>query len=310
MESASPAFVDAAIAEVPLGRMGVPADIAPTIVFLVSDDSAYYNGAEIVIDGGLTAHVSHKGIADATGPGAMKLGYHQPRWPCRASRRRRRLPAPRRLTVGAMVELGLERALYIGARRSQGEPIPFAGRDLLLPYKPPSIRDFVTFESHVEGVRRASTMRRASRRRGTTHRRSTSPTRTRSTAPAHRSRSRRLPRTRLRDGGRRSRPRGPAPSRGADAIFGYTIFNDWSARDIQSREMKVGLGPAKGKDFATSIGPWIVTADELAPYLTDDGFLDLDCRVTVNGEPIGHDRLSHMHWTFPRCSRTPPATPS
>ena len=66
MASASPAFADAAIAEVPLGRMGVPADIAPTVVFLVSGDAAYYNGAEIVIDGGLTAHVSHKGIADAT----------------------------------------------------------------------------------------------------------------------------------------------------------------------------------------------------------------------------------------------------
>ena len=66
MESAPPAFFDAAIAEVPLGRVGVPADIAPTIVFLVSDDASYYNGAEIVIDGGLTAHVSHKGIADAT----------------------------------------------------------------------------------------------------------------------------------------------------------------------------------------------------------------------------------------------------
>ena len=70
MESASPAFFEAALAEIPLGRVGVPADIAPTIVFLVSDDSSYYNGAEIVIDGGLTAHVSHKGIADATRPPA------------------------------------------------------------------------------------------------------------------------------------------------------------------------------------------------------------------------------------------------
>jgi 3alpha(or 20beta)-hydroxysteroid dehydrogenase len=66
MASASPAFTDAALAEIPLGRVGQVADIAPTIVFLVSDDSAYYNGAEIVIDGGLTAHVSHKRIADAT----------------------------------------------------------------------------------------------------------------------------------------------------------------------------------------------------------------------------------------------------
>lgn len=66
MASASPAFTDAALAEIPLGRVGRPEDVAPTVVFLVSDDSAYYNGAEIVIDGGLTAHVSHKRIADAT----------------------------------------------------------------------------------------------------------------------------------------------------------------------------------------------------------------------------------------------------
>ncbi|WGL52181.1 SDR family oxidoreductase [Nocardioides sp. BP30] len=68
MANASPAFKEAALSEVPLGRIGVPADIAPTIVFLCSDDSSYYNGAEIVIDGGLTAHVSHKRIADATRP--------------------------------------------------------------------------------------------------------------------------------------------------------------------------------------------------------------------------------------------------
>jgi 3alpha(or 20beta)-hydroxysteroid dehydrogenase len=68
MESASPAFRDAALAEIPLGRTGTTADIAPTMVFLISDESAYYNGAELVIDGGMSAHVSHKGIADATRP--------------------------------------------------------------------------------------------------------------------------------------------------------------------------------------------------------------------------------------------------
>jgi 3alpha(or 20beta)-hydroxysteroid dehydrogenase len=70
MESAPPAFLEAALAEIPLGRVGTTADIAPTVVFLLSDDAAYYNGAEIVIDGGLTAHVSHKRIADATRPAA------------------------------------------------------------------------------------------------------------------------------------------------------------------------------------------------------------------------------------------------
>ncbi len=71
------------------------------------------------------------------------------------------------------------------------------------------------------------------------------------------------------------------------AIFGYTIMNDWSARDIQSREMKVRLGPAKGKDFGTSLGPWIVTADELDQYVDADGFLGLKAEVFVNGELIG-----------------------
>jgi 2-keto-4-pentenoate hydratase/2-oxohepta-3-ene-1,7-dioic acid hydratase in catechol pathway len=78
----------------------------------------------------------------------------------------------------------------------------------------------------------------------------------------------------------------------AQSIFGYTIVNDWSARDLQSREMQVGLGPAKGKDFATSIGPWIITADDLPS-------LDLVCSVSVNGALVGQDRLSNMHWTFP-----------
>jgi 2-keto-4-pentenoate hydratase/2-oxohepta-3-ene-1,7-dioic acid hydratase in catechol pathway len=81
-------------------------------------------------------------------------------------------------------------------------------------------------------------------------------------------------------------------------IFGYTVLNDWSARDLQRREMKVGLGPAKGKDSATTLGPWLVTADELEPYRDADGFLALDMRVSVNGVRIGQDLLSNMGWPF------------
>ncbi|GAB4075692.1 SDR family NAD(P)-dependent oxidoreductase [Nostocoides australiense] len=70
MESASPEFRGAALREIPLGRTGEVRDIAPLIVHLVSDESRYTTGAEIVVDGGMSAHVSHKGVADAIAPAA------------------------------------------------------------------------------------------------------------------------------------------------------------------------------------------------------------------------------------------------
>lgn len=85
---------------------------------------------------------------------------------------------------------------------------------------------------------------------------------------------------------------------GRERIFGYTIMNDWSARDLQAREMRVRLGPCKGKDFGTALGPWIVTADELAGLEDADGFLALEAEVFVNGERYGHDLVSNMGWTF------------
>ncbi|MBZ4487774.1 fumarylacetoacetate hydrolase family protein [Microbacterium sp. cx-55] len=84
----------------------------------------------------------------------------------------------------------------------------------------------------------------------------------------------------------------------ASAIFGYTIMNDWSARDLQAREMKVRLGPAKGKDFGTVLGPWIVTADEFDEFLDADGFLGIRAEARVNGELIGEDLISNMGWPF------------
>jgi 2-keto-4-pentenoate hydratase/2-oxohepta-3-ene-1,7-dioic acid hydratase in catechol pathway len=88
------------------------------------------------------------------------------------------------------------------------------------------------------------------------------------------------------------------PLAGRDAIFGYTIMNDWSARDLQSREMKVRLGPAKGKDFALSLGPWIVTADELDRFVDDEGFLAIRAEAWINGQLIGEDLVSDMGWPF------------
>ncbi len=95
---------------------------------------------------------------------------------------------------------------------------------------------------------------------------------------------------------------GEANLTAADArsrIFGYTIMNDWSARDLQGREMKVRLGPAKGKDFGTSLGPWIVTADEFEQYVDADGFLAIRAEVRINGELVGEDLVSNMGWPFP-----------
>jgi fumarylacetoacetate (FAA) hydrolase len=76
---------------------------------------------------------------------------------------------------------------------------------------------------------------------------------------------------------------------GADgAIGGFTVLNDWSARDLQRREMRVGLGPAKGKDFATSIGPVVVTPDEF------DGSAGAMI-ARVNGEERSRGELGDMH---------------
>lgn len=81
-------------------------------------------------------------------------------------------------------------------------------------------------------------------------------------------------------------------------IFGFTIFNDWSARDLQKPEKSLGLGFSKGKDFANTLGPYLVTADEVEDRRDADGFLDLEMTVTLNGELIGRDTLAHVSWTF------------
>lgn len=80
-------------------------------------------------------------------------------------------------------------------------------------------------------------------------------------------------------------------------VAGFTILNDWSARDVQRREMAVGLGPAKGKDFATSLGPSIVTLEELDPRRQGDTY-DLAMEARVNGTTLSRGNAKSMHWTF------------
>ena len=104
------------------------------------------------------------------------------------------------------------------------------------------------------------------------------------------------------------------PAEAPKHIFGYTIFNDWSARDVQREEMKVSLGPAKGKDFASSLGPCIVTPDELADRSAGrPGIYDMDMLARVNGTEKSHGNFKDMYWSFgdvlARASRVGHAAP-
>ncbi len=183
-----------------------------------------------------------------------------------------------------------------------GRALPLSQVRLLAPVLPPTVRDFLTFEEHVEGVRRS-----IDGAAGVAQEWYTAPAFYFSNPYAILGPADDVP---MAPGstvldfelevaaviGRAGHDLTPGQAR--DAIVGYTIFNDWSARDLQKPEMKVGLGPAKGKDTASTLGPWIVTPDELEQHRDVDGFLDLQLTATVNGEVVGSDRLSHMGWTF------------
>ena len=86
-------------------------------------------------------------------------------------------------------------------------------------------------------------------------------------------------------------------SRGEEAIGGYMVLNDWSARDLQREETTVRLGPAKGKDFASSIGPWLVTPDELSDRRSGKGY-ELAMTASVNGTELSRGSWSSAHFSF------------
>ncbi|WP_062298735.1 fumarylacetoacetate hydrolase family protein [Demequina maris] len=208
-------------------------------------------------------------------------------------------------TVADALAAGLARLDEIAGWADEAAAVPLGDVALLVPLEAATVRDFVAFEEHVEGVTAAVD--------GASH-----------VAPEWYELPTFYftnPHTLLPDG---ATVRPPVSSRldfelevaavigGADGsdgrdlspaaaeahLFGYTIMNDWSARDVQGREMRVRLGPCKGKDFGMSLGPWIVTADELAPYRDGEGFLWIEAEATVNGTRVGHDLLSNMGWPF------------
>jgi 2-keto-4-pentenoate hydratase/2-oxohepta-3-ene-1,7-dioic acid hydratase in catechol pathway len=205
--------------------------------------------------------------------------------------------------VLGLVRAGLPAALAAGAEVvATGEAVPLSDVLLLAPLQPPTVRDFVAFEEHVEGVR--ASMEGSGGVPDAWY-----------AAPQFYFTN---PYAVVASGHEVAVPPGAQqfdfelevaavigtaghdldPAEAHRAIFGYCVLNDWSARDLQRREMQVGLGPAKGKDSATTLGPWLVTADEVADRHDADGFLRLLMTVRVNGTEVGRDLLSNMGWPF------------
>jgi 2-keto-4-pentenoate hydratase/2-oxohepta-3-ene-1,7-dioic acid hydratase in catechol pathway len=216
---------------------------------------------------------------------------------------------PAGVGIQDLLEAGLDRALAIGADVAAGVPDDAAlltDVTLLAPLRPASIRDFVTFEEHVEG------MTAGPDGRGNvpaewyeyptfyfSNPHSVIATGDPVVFPAASARrdfelevAAVIGAVPGRDGAHLD------PTEAAQHIFGYTIMNDWSARDVQAREMAVRLGPSKGKDFATTLGPVLVTVDEVADLVDEDGFLQLELEVLVNGVTVGTDLLGNMGWPF------------
>ena len=92
----------------------------------------------------------------------------------------------------------------------------------------------------------------------------------------------------------------PPTEQAWEHVAGFTIINDLSARDLQRKEMAVGLGPAKGKDFATAVGPYLVTLDEFQDRIDQDGRVDLEMLARVNGKELSRGNAKSMHFNWPQ----------
>jgi 2-keto-4-pentenoate hydratase/2-oxohepta-3-ene-1,7-dioic acid hydratase in catechol pathway len=213
-------------------------------------------------------------------------------------------PLPDGVSVLDLVRAGLPAALAAGARALDQPAVPLGAVRLLPPLDAPTVRDFVAFEEHVDGLSSGHVPPEWYQAPTFYFTNPYALIGAHDDVPVP-------PGSQLLDFelevavvvGRGSVSQNIAgaslsPEQAREHVFGYTVLNDWSARDLQVREMQVRLGPAKGKDFATTLGPWLVTADELEPYRDADGFLALDLRAHVNGELIGQDLLSNMGWPF------------
>ena len=209
-------------------------------------------------------------------------------------------PLPAGTSVTALLVASVEERAALEARAAAA--VPLADVVLRPALHPPAIRDFVTFEQHIEGMVQGDAPG--------------SPVPPAwYTAPAFYFTN---PNAVLATGDDVEVPPGcerldyelevaaiiGRPGRdltldnAREHIAGYTIFNDWSARDLQVIDRSLGMGWAKGKDFGSTLGPWIVTADELEPYRDAGGSLALAMTVERNGAVMGTDNLASAAWSF------------
>jgi 2-keto-4-pentenoate hydratase/2-oxohepta-3-ene-1,7-dioic acid hydratase in catechol pathway len=212
-----------------------------------------------------------------------------------ADDRARRLPGD--LDVLDLLTASAEEREAIAARAEV--EVPLSDVRLLAPIEPPSIRDFSVFEAHIEGI--VMGQGRAVPERWyeapfcyfSNPHAITGPDDPIAVPPGSERLDLELEVAAII--GRAGR--NLTVDEAGGHIAGYTIFNDFSARDHAIDEMRLGLGFCKAKDFANTLGPWIVTADELESFRAGDRF-DLDVRASINGRELGDDTLANMAWSF------------
>ena len=236
------------------------------------------------IDGDRSLDLQAATVASTRHFAAAKRARHRRGRPGRPRPRRRALEAP------------AARGAVHARRRDAARADPAAAADARLP---------VLREAPAAGLRApwqsCAAPRRASRRSGTSGRSSTTRTASRVRHGRRRALAGAIASAWTSSSNSAATSASPARTsrkeRAREHIFGYTIFNDFSARDEQTKEMPGQLGPGKGKDFdnGNAMGPCLVTADEIGdPYR-------LDMMVRVNGEEWGRGNSRDMHWKFEDC---------
>ena len=193
-------------------------------------------------------------------------------------------------------------AMSAAAATAEADPVEvfgFEGADLSAPLRPPQIRDFLTFLDHLRNARAASGVEldpawlEIPAFYFTNAAALTGPYDAVAISPGCKQFDYELEIAAI-IGKQGSNLH---PDEADDHIVGFSIFGDWSSRDLQRHEMRLTLGPSKGKDGANTLGPMLVTKDELEPHRSKNSY-HLEMKGFVNGELISHGFMDQMDWSF------------